>query len=192
MVYHQDMLFSYHTHSEYCDGRVSARKMAETASQAGYSILGFSSHAPLPFETEWNMNWEKLESYCRTIRALASEWEDKGLVILTGLEVDYISALVSPADKAYNRVDIDYRIGSVHYITGLPGEVFTVDEPGDEFETHLRAATGGDAEPMWKEYYHTMISMIERGGFDIIGHFDIVKKNNENEQWFDEIGRAHV
>jgi histidinol-phosphatase (PHP family) len=186
------MLFSYHTHSEYCDGRVSARKMAETAAQAGYSILGFSSHAPLPFETDWNMKWDQLESYCTTISSLASEWENKNLVILTGLEVDFISGLVSPADAAYSRTDIDYRIGSVHYITGLPGGVFTVDEPKDEFETHLKTATGGDAKPMWKEYYHTMIAMIEHGGFDIIGHFDIVKKNNENECWFDEEDPAYI
>jgi len=34
--------------------------------------------------------------------------------------------------------------------------------------------------------------MIERGGFDIIGHFDLVKKNNADGRWFDEEDPAYI
>lgn len=186
------MRFSYHTHSEFCDGRATAAQMAEAAARSGYSILGFSSHAPLPFKTNWNMAWEDLEAYADEVARLKALWAPKGLEILLGLEVDYIAGLASPGDQAYRVIPLDNVIGSVHYIVGLPGGAFTVDEPAGEFERHLRKATGGESKPLWREYYRAMVGMIEAGGFDIIGHFDLVKKNKEKTKDFDEEDKAYL
>ncbi|MCX7026180.1 MAG: histidinol-phosphatase [Spirochaetes bacterium] len=186
------MRFSYHTHCEYCDGKATAAEMAGAAAAAGYSILGFSSHAPLPFKTSWNMDWTDLRAYADVILGLKEKWGREGLQILLGLEVDYIPGLASPADEAYRVIPLDHVIGSVHYIVGLPGGAFTVDESAGVFERHLAKATGGDARPLWKEYYRAMIGMIEAGGFDIIGHFDLVKKNKSHAHGFDEEDSAYL
>lgn len=186
------MIFSYHTHSEFCDGRAAAASMAAAAHGAGYSILGFSSHAPLPFATTWNMKWERIHDYERTIRALSQSWKAKGLDILLGLEIDYIEGVVSPKDEAYNVITLDYRIGCVHYIASLPGEAFTVDEAADAFGRHIAQNANGDASLVWKEYYRNVVAMIEGGGFDILGHIDLVKKNNAGGRWFDETSKEYL
>jgi len=186
------MRFSYHTHSEFCDGRVTGAAMAMAAHKVGYSYLGFSSHAPLPFGTKWNMSWPALHGYAQMVRGLAQEWEPQGMRILLGLEIDHIEGLASPSDHAYDAISPDFRIGSVHYITKIFGKKFTVDEPAEEFSRHLKAVTPDNTDVVWKEYYAAMIEMIRKGGFDIIGHFDLVKKNNSGGRWFDETSRQYV
>lgn len=74
--------------------------MAAAAFEAGYSVLGFSSHAPLPFETIWNMDWSDLPAYAGVIRELKQRYAPRGMNILLGLEIDYIPGLCGPADEA--------------------------------------------------------------------------------------------
>lgn len=184
------MLFSYHTHTEFCDGQASAADMAQASFDAGYSYLGFTSHAPLPFVTAWNMEWKNISAYASRIRSLASVWKPRGLTILLGLEIDYIEGLVAPGDSAYDSIEPDFRLGSVHFLKNLADDEFTVDEPADIFSAHM-AGLGGDAAVVWKHYYKSLIAMIEAGGFDILGHFDLVKKNNADGRWFDEEGTGY-
>ncbi|MFZ2634847.1 MAG: histidinol-phosphatase [Rectinemataceae bacterium] len=185
------MKFSYHTHCEFCDGKADASSMAAAAHAAGYSILGFSSHAPLPFTTKWNMPGARLEEYARIIRALAAAWKPEGLEILLGLEADWIEDVCAPGNGLFASISPDFLIGSVHYIKLGGNEIFTVDESESAFDAHLAAASGGDAEPAWREYYHNLRALIESGGFDILGHFDLVRKNNRNGRLFDEESTAY-
>ena len=39
---------NYHTHSTWCDGKESPRKMIQAAVAKGFEVIGFSSHAMLP------------------------------------------------------------------------------------------------------------------------------------------------
>jgi histidinol-phosphatase (PHP family) len=192
------MRFSYHTHTQYCDGKATAAEMAAAAAAAGYSFLGFTSHAPLPFKTSWNMAWEDLEAYASEVRAAAAAWRTRGLAIFLGLEIDYIAAGAAgaapaawPGDAAYDRIAPDFRLGSVHFLTGLADDEFTVDEPAGDFERHM-AGLGNDAAAVWTQYYHNLSAMVDRGGFDILGHFDLVKKNNAGNRWFDEGGAEYL
>ncbi len=138
------------------------------------------------------MSWPALHGYAQMVRGLAQEWEPQGMRILLGLEIDHIEGLASPSDHAYDAISPDFRIGSVHYITKIFGKKFTVDEPAEEFSRHLKAVTPDNTDVVWKEYYAAMIEMIRKGGFDIIGHFDLVKKNNSGGRWFDETSRQYV
>ncbi|MDP3180004.1 MAG: histidinol-phosphatase, partial [Spirochaetaceae bacterium] len=45
---------------------------------------------------------------------------------------------------------------------------------------------GGDARAVWRAYYRALSEMISAGGFDILGHFDLVRKNNKGGLYFDE------
>lgn len=161
--------------------------MAEAAAAAGYTALGFSSHAPLPFPSDWTMPPERLDEYVAEIRRLADLWIGgrPPLEIFLGLEIDWIENLRSARDPLFQDCGLDYRIGSVHFVQ-LPGAgLFTVDSPAKDFAEDLRRA-GGDAEPVWRQYYRNLSAMIEAGGFDIVGHFDLVRKNNTGGRYFDE------
>ncbi|HZT96396.1 MAG TPA: PHP domain-containing protein [Chloroflexota bacterium] len=54
---------SLHTHNHYCDGDSTIDQVVEAAVACGLARLGISSHAPLPFGTEWTMDPRELESY---------------------------------------------------------------------------------------------------------------------------------
>jgi histidinol-phosphatase (PHP family) len=188
------MRANYHTHCEFCDGHASAAAMAEAAAAKGYGILGFSSHCPLPFPSEGNMELSRLGEYRAEVRRIGREWEGRGLEILLGLEIDWVPGLRSPRDEVFRDAGLDYSIGSIHYIS-LPGSGrFAVDYDAEAVEAKLSRFDGEDAgRAFYEEYYRMLAQLIEGGGFDILGHFDLVKKNNDGQagRWFDEDSRGY-
>lgn len=187
------MRANYHTHSDFCDGKASPAEMALAARAAGYEVLGFSGHAPFPQGMRWAVKPERLEEYAAEIRRLKAAWAPGGaeavehgpLEVLLGLEIDWFPPESSPADGRFTGLGLDYSIGSVHF-SAVPGfEPFTVDSNNDSFALSL-AKAGGDAKALYRDYYARLAAMIEAGGFDILGHFDLVKKNNGGSLYFDE------
>jgi histidinol-phosphatase (PHP family) len=191
------MRANYHTHCEFCDGRATAAVMAEAAAAAGYKALGFSSHCPLPFPSEGNMELSRLDEYKAEVRRLGREWSGRGLEILLGLEIDWIPGLCSPRDEVFAKAGLDYSIGSVHYVD-LPGSGrFAVDYGLAEIAASLSAFEGDDpGTALYEDYYRMLLSLVGAGGFDILGHFDLVKKNNFADEagegrLFDESSRGY-
>jgi histidinol-phosphatase (PHP family) len=189
---------NYHTHCQYCDGRATAAEMAAAAAAKGYSVLGFSSHCPLPFPSEGNMELSRLGEYAGEIRALGRDWEGRGLEILLGLEIDYLPGRCSPRDEVFASAGLDYSIGSVHYVE-LPGSGrFAVDYGAVEMGDRLRHFEGSDpGRAMYEAYYRMLGELIEGGGFDILGHYDLVRKNNDaaatgEGKLFDEASAAYL
>jgi histidinol-phosphatase (PHP family) len=186
------MRANYHTHCEFCDGKATAAQMASAAAAAGYKILGFSSHSPLPFHSEGNMELSRLPEYRAEIRRLKTEWEKRGLEVLLGLEIEWVPGISSPNDELFRGAGLEFSIGSVHFVD-LPGtDRFAVDLGQDDFERHAANYSGDDfGRDVYRDYYAKLGDLIQSGGFDILGHFDLVKKNNDADasgagRWFDE------
>ena len=79
---------NYHTHSNWCDGKDSPRKMIQAAVARGFAAIGFSSHAMLPEDDlDWVLTHEKSERYLKEIRALGEEFKDQ-IKVLCGVEAD--------------------------------------------------------------------------------------------------------
>jgi histidinol-phosphatase (PHP family) len=91
---------------------------------------------------------------------------------------------MGPADKDYRELGLDYCIGSTHYLLPPHGAPFTVDGPPEEFERGLREGFSGDIDALVNAYWDAEESLISAGGFDILGHIDLIKKNNTDERWF--------
>ncbi len=104
------MWFNFHTHSTYCDGKSTLKEIVEHASMLGLKSLGFSSHAPLPFDCKWCMPESRLEEYLQEISA--AKLSSQKIEIYSGLEVDYIPNIIGPQALAEK---LDYTIGSVHF-----------------------------------------------------------------------------
>ena len=80
--------FSYHVHTQFCDGRSSAEEMVLAAIENGFDSLGFSSHSNLPSRPElYGMKKENVEPYCREVLRLKEVYKDKINIIL-GIEQD--------------------------------------------------------------------------------------------------------
>jgi histidinol-phosphatase (PHP family) len=179
---------SLHTHTSFCDGTDDVETMCRAAWKKGLAAVGFSGHAPISrkigFTTGWHIPEERLEEYLAQVRAARRRWEGK-LRVFLGLEVDYIKGLCGPADRDIRELGLDYIIASVHYL--LPpgnGPLFSVDGPMEELARGVREGFAGDGEAMMAAYWDAVQDMIAAGGFDILGHADLIKKNNAHRRWF--------
>jgi histidinol-phosphatase (PHP family) len=169
--------------------------MCRAAWEKGLAAIGFSAHGPIRrktgFKTSWHLPDERLEEYMAAVRDARRRWEGK-LPVYLGLEVDYIRGLIGPADRDIQELGLDYIIASVHYVIP-PGKAgpFAVDGSVEELERGIREGFGGDGEAMMGYYWDAVQEMIAAGGFDILGHVDLVKKNNTGGRWFNPEGGAY-
>ncbi|MDR0449771.1 MAG: histidinol-phosphatase, partial [Treponema sp.] len=170
-----------HTHTFFCDGSDDVETYCRRAWEKGLHSLGFSAHGPIArktgFVSSWNMAEERLPEYLDAVRKARRRWEGK-LRIYLGLEADFIPGLTGPADREYREMGLDYLIGSVHFIIPPKGPPFEIDGPWEPIERGIREGFGGDGEALVRAYWDNAAAMIAAGGFDILGHIDLVKKNN--------------
>ncbi|MDR0400162.1 MAG: histidinol-phosphatase [Treponema sp.] len=188
-----------HTHTFFCDGQDDVETYCRRAWEGGFHSLGFSAHGPITKKTglasDWNLPEERLEAYLDAVREARRRWEGK-LRIYLGMEVDYIGGLTGPADKEYRALGLDYLIGSVHYLIPPRSVPFTVDGSREELDRGLREGFGGDGEALMHCYWDQVAAMIRAGGFEILGHADLIKKNNRPLQggkpFFDPAGPGYL
>ncbi len=179
------LLSNFHMHCHYCDGKGSPQEMFEKANRLGFVSVGFSSHAPLPFDNDFCMHADKLDAYIEEISALKGHAETQ---VYLGLELDFIPAVTTPSHQRWEGLPLDYKIGSVHTLEA-PNDrypMLSVDGPHDEFLVLLNEVHGGSARSMITKYYQRVTELCELGGFDILGHFDLIKKHNKALGFFDE------
>jgi histidinol-phosphatase (PHP family) len=155
--------------------------MCQAAYENSLFAIGFSSHAPtdkqLGSVNTWNMKSSLIDEYKTQVLEAKERWKGK-LNVFLGLEADYIKGKRSPLDSDIVNLNLDYIIGSVHYLFPENGaQGFTVDGPQEEFDTGLKDGFGGNAQKLMHAYYDAEAEMISAGGFDIIGHADLLKKN---------------
>ena len=172
---------NYHTHSQFCDGKESAEAMAQAAIQKGFQILGFSSHAMYPFCDDWHIPVTEgsYEAYRAEIRRLKEACQGR-LEILTGFEADYIPGLCRPDmydEDSYGQFSPDFIIGSVHYVVG-DGGFFEADGPLQETRERIAKYFGGDARKAVCAYFASERRMLAESRFTILGHADLVRKQN--------------
>lgn len=176
---------NYHLHTPYCDGGSTSREYADIALTKGFTSIGFSSHAPLPFESDWNMKSGQLPAYINEIQELKRDYRGR-LEIYCGLEIDYIPGIINPRSD-HLAGGLDYTIGAVHYLgRDAKGRYWTVDGPLDELLGGISHSFHGDNRLAVEAYYDNMTCMIEEFPPDIIGHLDLIKRHNGEERLFAE------
>jgi histidinol-phosphatase (PHP family) len=162
--------------------------MCQAAYTKGFQSIGFSSHAPLAkktgIKTTWHLKDERLDEYINTVLEARKRWEGK-LKVYLGLEVDFIKGLCGPADNDIQSLPLDYIIGAVHYVAAPKnGELFIVDAPPEEFEPGLEDLFDNDGSSLCNAYFDMYRTLVSAGGYDILAHLDLVKKNNAQFHFF--------
>lgn len=180
------MIFSnLHTHTLFCDGKNNAEDYVCNALELGFESLGFSSHAPISIENEWTMKENVILPYIGEIQRLKEKYKEK-IEIYLGFEIDYLEAnerYILP--NIQNK--IDYKIGSVHLLLNeKDGNYYTTDGPNDQFVKTITQVGGGDIKICVTRYFQELIKIIKEKPFEIIGHLDVIKKNNTNNKYFNE------
>jgi histidinol-phosphatase (PHP family) len=177
---------NFHTHSRFCDAPGDPELYVQAALERHMTALGFSSHAPLPFPTHWTMKPENLAVYCARIRELKEKYRGQ-IDIYLGLEIDYFPGCTGPHAPQFLACGLDYCLGSVHYAGQFAdGSWWVVDGSDQEFVMGLREIYKNDAEQAVCTYYARMRDMVAQQTPDVVGHLDVIKKNNRGGKYFSE------
>jgi histidinol-phosphatase (PHP family) len=133
--------------------------------------------------TGWHLPMARFAEYCADVNAAKERWAGR-LTVYLGLEADYIEGAASPARWDKKKYGLDYVIGSVHYIPTPKGALLEVDGSAESFRELVDGHFAGDALEAARVYFGRVEKMVREGGFDILGHFDLVKKNNRDNAFF--------
>lgn len=174
---------NYHTHSHYCDGKNSIEDHIQSAIKHNIFSLGMSSHCPVPFENGWSMKLVDLNTYLEEIDQLKLKY--KGSIDLyKSLEVDYIPGIIGPSHPTISDADLDYVIGSLHFVDAFEdGQPCVIDGPHNAFLRGLESIHKGDIKVAVKRFFSITRQMVREDCPDIVGHFDKIRMQNKNGLW---------
>jgi len=170
-----------HTHTTYSDGKNTPEEYVKEAIKRDLNSIGFSDHAYVPDDIGFSMKAGVFPEYIKELNRLKEKYSGQ-MEIYIGLEGDSF--------HMPDREGLDYLIGSVHYLfDGVSSVKYCVDypsdHPGDAVRDIRDNVTGGDIRRTVELYYETVINLVTRHKFDILGHIDLIVKRNELEKYFD-------
>lgn len=193
--------YNLHSHTQYCDGHATLKEMADAASKAGFEIWGVTPHSPICVESHCNMRHDRVPEYLSDIRQTA-ELYSPWMRVLAGMEVDYVSRDFGPHIDLFQKIPLDYRIGSVHFVPTQEGVNLDCDGSAERFRRYLHDGYNDDLRYVVEKYFEQVLTMLELGGFEILGHFDKISGNAsavdadiENKEWYKALVRdviSHV
>lgn len=181
--------FNLHTHSHFCDGKEAPEEFVKQAIELGFHTLGFSSHAPVPFENKFALKEDRLDEYFNTIRNLKKKYKTQ-IQLLLSLEIDYIPGITKDFSEFSKSGKLDYTIGGVHLIRNKEVDgLWFIDGPYQEkYDEGLKIVFNGHARKGVEVYYNQVLEMIATQKPDIIAHFDKIKMHNKNRFFSEEEG----
>lgn len=163
---------NWHSHTPYCDGHDTMEALAAAAAREGFTHWGFTPHSPLDIESTCNMHPGQIKDYLKTAASLKVQ----GVRIFKGMEVDFLGDKYHPAVDKY-RADMDYLIGSVHFVADRHGNFIDIDGSPQRFGRRLQDDFNGEIEYVLEQYFLNEVKMLRKGGFEILGHCDKIALN---------------
>lgn len=186
------MRANYHTHSTYCDGKDTLLAHVRAAEALHFDQLGFSSHATVPFENDFDISADDLPKYCAEIEELQKHTPVR---LLKALECDYVPGLSSSFDWFRETYQLDYIIGGVHLVRPeRESRLWFIDGPKREiYDEGLQQLFHGDIRKAVTAFWEQTFEMLETEHMDIIAHLDKIKMHNqhrffqEDEPWYRDL-----
>lgn len=173
---------TFHSHSRFDDGKCELEDYVQSALKKDFKVFGFSAHAPVVFETSWNMKPGLMDEYLGQAKVLKEKYRET-IEIYTGLETDYYKGCLDWR----NLEGIDYTIGAIHFVQNpATGKYFVFDGNRREFEENLEGNYNGDIKALVEEYYGLIREMMLKMPPNVVAHLDVIRKNNAGERYFDE------
>jgi histidinol-phosphatase (PHP family) len=152
-------LHNHTTRCNHAEGTID--EYIERAIELGIDIYGFSEHAPMDFDEGYRLSFHEMDAYTNDILTAKKKYQAQ-IEILLGYEVDWLPGYM---DERILQADVDYLIGSVHFI-----DKWSFDNP--EFIGGWKSRS---IDEIWKAYFEATTAMAKSGKFDIVGHLDLIK-----------------
>lgn len=185
--------YNLHSHSQFCDGRDTMEAIAAAAEESGMRYFAFTPHSPIIVDSPCNMSVEQIPEYFGECRRLGEKHAGR-MELLTSLEIDWLSDDWGPHIDYFQRLPLDFRLGSVHFVPDRDGVPHDCDGSYARFKPLLDNVYGGDIRYVVEKYFEGVLRMIERGGFELLGHFDKIAGNAseaapgiEEEGWYEAL-----
>ncbi len=183
------MYQDFHVHTNFCDGKNNPEEMVCAAIELNMEKIGLLCHSYTDFDESYCISKERIPEFLNTVNSLKEKYKDK-IQVLCGVEQDYFSNY--PTDG------FDYVLGSVHYIY-KNGRYFEVDTDKSALCDIVNEEYGGNWMELCRDYYNLVGDVASKTGADIIGHFDLITKFNQDDNLFStnsdeylEMGKAAI
>lgn len=155
-------LVDYHMHSTFSDGKDTYPAYLEKARKKDLAEIGFTDHitlAPVDWcvkEMDYPVMRENLKNLCNNF--------SEDVQVRFGLEVDYFPDKEQELREVISYFPVDYVIGSVHFL-------------GDwNYDTDQSLYGKWSNDELYKMYFELIQQTAKSQLFDVIGHFDLIKK----------------
>jgi histidinol-phosphatase (PHP family) len=156
------MRIDLHNHTTLCNHATgSIEQYVLKAIEKKIDVFGFSDHAPMDFDPGYRMSFEQMDAYKKSVYEVKEKYADQ-VEILFAYEVDYLPGHM---DERVLKADVDYLIGSVHFI----------HEWGFDNPEFIGRYEHEDIDHIWQEYFDLIEQMADSKLFDIVGHIDLIK-----------------
>ncbi len=156
------MKVDLHNHTTLCNHATgTVNEYVEKAIACGIDVYGFSDHAPMDFDPKYRMSFEQMAEYKQWVMDAKVKYADK-IDVRFGYEVDYLPGHM---DERILDADVDYLIGSVHFI----------NEWGFDNPEFIGRYEHEDIDLIWQKYFDLIEAMAKTGLVDIVGHIDLIK-----------------
>jgi len=156
------MIVDLHNHTVLCNhAEGTIDEYIQKAIKSGTKFFGFSEHAPMDFDLEYRVGFDAMKQYEHSVLSAKEKYKNK-IEILLGYEVDYLQGHM---DKRVLNANVDYLIGSVHFI----------DKWGFDNPEFIGRYEDEDIDEIWQKYFEAIQMMAQSGLFDIVGHLDLIK-----------------
>lgn len=186
--------YNFHSHTQFCDGREPMERMAQAAFECGMKHYGFTPHSPIPLPSSCNMSALCVDEYVAEFRRLRDLYAGRMNLYLS-MEIDCLGDRWGASNPYFDTIPLDYRLSSVHFVASPEGKEIDVDGRPENFAGKMEQYFDRNIRYVVDKFYERTINMIERGGFELLGHFDKIGFNAssyspgiEAEPWY----RRHI
>jgi len=162
---------NYHMHTTFDDGKNTVEEMTEAAIAKGFDAIGFSGHGFTEFDQRYCM--KDSAGFIRSVKQAQKTYADR-IQIYLGSEEDIF--------RPVQRGDYQYIISSSHYFH--IGERYYPIDSSPQYFAQCLDAFGGDPMKLAQTYFSTFVTYIRKRRPDIVGHFDLITKFDEQNHLY--------
>ena len=159
----------FHDHRS-SDGRESLERHCDAAARGGIRHVCVTNHAEVMGEDgSWSADFEEMRERFHQVQVSVSECREMfpDLEVRLGIELEFRPEWTDAFDRLTAEVPFDFVLGSVHIVDG-----FNISGGPDKD----RFFEGRSQEAAYGRYFRELDEMLAWGGFDVVSHFDLVKR----------------
>jgi len=150
-----------HIHCEFSgDSNLTLKALCKKAIAYGYKYLAITEHFDLVESEVMDYGILPLRKYFQLVNTTKESFPQ--LHISIGLEVGEPHYQMDYAQRLFTKYQPEYIIGSLHMLTNGRNISLQIEKPLSPADV--------------RSYYEENLAMVERGGFDTLGHLGIYKR----------------